>query len=286
MSTAARARPRPRPRPPRARRPAARPRRPLAAPPSPRDPASRPPPRGSADAPAPSPPSPPPTPRSTSPRPATTPPPMRPPRNQSQRSPGATRSAHVLQPGAAARPREGAPARTRTRTRGVHLRANRPVRRPATAAPVIERRVLAPGELLNPPRTPPSDGRTPARTRRSGNANRTPRRSLRRMTLAASRAKIRFHVVHITAEMAPIAKVGGLGDVVTGLARANMCQGHDVEVILPYYSSIEGRLITRRVMDFGVPKGSNSGTGCERRASTWCPRPCSPVLSAGATSSC
>ena len=32
-----------------------------------------------------------------------------------------------------------------------------------------------------------------------------------------------LHVVHVTAEMAPVAKVGGLGDVVTGLARANMC---------------------------------------------------------------
>jgi glycogen synthase len=38
-------------------------------------------------------------------------------------------------------------------------------------------------------------------------------------------------VVHVTAEMAPIAKVGGLGDVVTGLARAHLCAGHNVEVV-------------------------------------------------------
>lgn len=40
----------------------------------------------------------------------------------------------------------------------------------------------------------------------------------------------RLHVVHMTAEMAPIAKVGGLGDVVTGLARACLLRGHTVEV--------------------------------------------------------
>ena len=30
-----------------------------------------------------------------------------------------------------------------------------------------------------------------------------------------------LHVVHIASEMVPIAKVGGLGDVVTGLAKAH-----------------------------------------------------------------
>lgn len=34
----------------------------------------------------------------------------------------------------------------------------------------------------------------------------------------------------MTAEMARIAKVGGLGDVVTGLARACLLRGHTVEV--------------------------------------------------------
>jgi hypothetical protein len=42
-----------------------------------------------------------------------------------------------------------------------------------------------------------------------------------------------MHVVHITAEMAPYAKVGGLGDVVTGLARACLARGHNVEIMLP-----------------------------------------------------
>ncbi|KAL8488225.1 hypothetical protein ACS0TY_024033 [Phlomoides rotata] len=47
-----------------------------------------------------------------------------------------------------------------------------------------------------------------------------------------------MHIVHVTAEMAPIAKVGGLGDVVTGLARACLMRGHTVEVFLPFYECI------------------------------------------------
>nr|CAB3488322.1 unnamed protein product [Digitaria exilis] len=42
-----------------------------------------------------------------------------------------------------------------------------------------------------------------------------------------------MHIVHIAVEMAPIAKVGGLGDVVTSLSRAVQDLGHNVEVILP-----------------------------------------------------
>jgi hypothetical protein len=30
-----------------------------------------------------------------------------------------------------------------------------------------------------------------------------------------------LHVVHVASEMVPVAKVGGLGDVVTGLAKAH-----------------------------------------------------------------
>lgn len=44
-----------------------------------------------------------------------------------------------------------------------------------------------------------------------------------------------LHIVHIAVEMAPIAKVGGLGDVVTSLARAVQEEGHVVEVIVPSY---------------------------------------------------
>ena len=44
-----------------------------------------------------------------------------------------------------------------------------------------------------------------------------------------------LHITHIAVEMAPIAKVGGLGDVVTALARAIQDEGNLVEVILPKY---------------------------------------------------
>jgi starch synthase len=46
-------------------------------------------------------------------------------------------------------------------------------------------------------------------------------------------------VVHIAVEMAPIAKVGGMGDVVTALARAVQEEGHAVEVVLPKYDVID-----------------------------------------------
>ncbi|KAL6197922.1 hypothetical protein ACLB2K_027714 [Fragaria x ananassa] len=47
-----------------------------------------------------------------------------------------------------------------------------------------------------------------------------------------------MHIVHITVEMAPIAKVGGLGDVVTSLSRAVQDLNHHVDVILPKYDCL------------------------------------------------
>uniref|UniRef100_A0ACD5ZXS8 Uncharacterized protein n=1 Tax=Avena sativa TaxID=4498 RepID=A0ACD5ZXS8_AVESA len=47
-----------------------------------------------------------------------------------------------------------------------------------------------------------------------------------------------MHIVHIAVEMAPIAKVGGLGDVVTSLSRAVQDLGHTVEVILPKHDCL------------------------------------------------
>ena len=44
-----------------------------------------------------------------------------------------------------------------------------------------------------------------------------------------------MYVVNICVEMAPIAKVGGMGDVVTALSRAIQDAGHNVEIILPKY---------------------------------------------------
>uniref|UniRef100_A0A803LZ43 starch synthase n=1 Tax=Chenopodium quinoa TaxID=63459 RepID=A0A803LZ43_CHEQI len=53
-----------------------------------------------------------------------------------------------------------------------------------------------------------------------------------------------MHVIHVTAEMAPIAKVGGLGDVVTGLARACLSRGHTVDIMLPFYECLPKQQMT------------------------------------------
>jgi starch synthase len=47
-----------------------------------------------------------------------------------------------------------------------------------------------------------------------------------------------MHIVHLTSELSPIAKVGGLGDVVHGLAKQQAQSGHRVEIILPRYDTI------------------------------------------------
>jgi hypothetical protein len=53
-------------------------------------------------------------------------------------------------------------------------------------------------------------------------------------------------------------QVGGLGDVVTGLARACLEEGHKVEVILPFYQCLPESSVNnlRHVVDFQVPKVS------------------------------
>ncbi|CAN7040398.1 unnamed protein product [Brassica oleracea var. botrytis] len=48
-----------------------------------------------------------------------------------------------------------------------------------------------------------------------------------------------LHIVHIAVEMAPIAKVGGLGDVVTSLSRAVQELSHNVDIIFPKYDCIK-----------------------------------------------
>ncbi|KAL7096219.1 hypothetical protein ACP275_10G068800 [Erythranthe tilingii] len=59
-----------------------------------------------------------------------------------------------------------------------------------------------------------------------------------------------IHIVHVTAEMAPIAKVGGLGDVVTGLARSCVTRGHKVDVFMPFYECIDrGQIEELKLID-------------------------------------
>ncbi|XP_021722897.1 probable starch synthase 4, chloroplastic/amyloplastic isoform X2 [Chenopodium quinoa] len=71
------------------------------------------------------------------------------------------------------------------------------------------------------------------------------------LTSASSRSAL--HVIHIAAEMAPVAKVGGLGDVVTGLGKALQKKGHLVEIILPKYDCMQYDLIHNlRALDVEV----------------------------------
>jgi len=50
-------------------------------------------------------------------------------------------------------------------------------------------------------------------------------------------------IVHISPEMAPVAKVGGLADVVFGLTRELAIRGNHVEIILPKYDNLRYDLI-------------------------------------------
>jgi starch synthase len=54
--------------------------------------------------------------------------------------------------------------------------------------------------------------------------------------------------------------VGGLGDVVTGLARACLMRGHKVEVMLPFYESLPDDQIDglQHDRDFDCPKVCSS----------------------------
>lgn len=47
-----------------------------------------------------------------------------------------------------------------------------------------------------------------------------------------------MQIIHIAAELAPIAKVGGLGDVVFGLSRQLSANGSQVRVIIPKYDCL------------------------------------------------
>ena len=44
-----------------------------------------------------------------------------------------------------------------------------------------------------------------------------------------------MYIAMIASECAPVAKVGGLGDVVSGLSRELEIRGHTVEIVLPKY---------------------------------------------------
>jgi starch synthase len=50
-------------------------------------------------------------------------------------------------------------------------------------------------------------------------------------------------IIHLSTEFAPLAKAGGMGDVLVGLSRELLRLGHEVEVILPKYDFIPEHLL-------------------------------------------
>ena len=58
-----------------------------------------------------------------------------------------------------------------------------------------------------------------------------------------------MHIVHIASELAPLAKVGGLADVVLGLCRELSWKGHDVDIIIPKYDCLDSEVIRDLAID-------------------------------------
>src|SRR3990167_5191560 len=60
-----------------------------------------------------------------------------------------------------------------------------------------------------------------------------------------------MYIVHIASEFAPLIKVGGLGDVVHGLAKEQALQGHRVEIVLPKYDLIQYQNLKHFSLEMG-----------------------------------
>lgn len=58
-----------------------------------------------------------------------------------------------------------------------------------------------------------------------------------------------MHIVHIASELAPIAKVGGLADVLLGLSRELSWKGYDVDIIIPKYDCMDSGDVRDLTMD-------------------------------------
>lgn len=59
-----------------------------------------------------------------------------------------------------------------------------------------------------------------------------------------------MHIVHIASELAPLAKVGGLADVVLGLSREQSWKKHDVDIIIPKYDCMDSNEIRDLAVDY------------------------------------
>ena len=66
-----------------------------------------------------------------------------------------------------------------------------------------------------------------------------------------------MRIVHLATEFAPMAKAGGLGEVMVGLARELTRLGHQVDLILPKYDFISTAKFKLEVSDFKCISNSN-----------------------------
>lgn len=71
----------------------------------------------------------------------------------------------------------------------------------------------------------------------------------------------RLKILMVCAELAPLAKAGGLADMVAGLSRQLAAAGHDVRIVLPRYASIRDRgPALTRIRDLQVSPVRHAGT--------------------------
>ena len=61
-----------------------------------------------------------------------------------------------------------------------------------------------------------------------------------------------MHIIHVAAEFAPLAKTGGLGDAVFGLAEEQLRKGHRVTVIIPCYGCLDTSPYTLHIKELWV----------------------------------
>lgn len=82
-----------------------------------------------------------------------------------------------------------------------------------------------------------------------------------------------MRIVHLAMEFAPIAKAGGLGEVVTGLCRELTARGEDVEILIPKYDFIDTSKLSQlkieipdfKCLDYANAMWSAQAEGCHLR---------------------
>jgi starch synthase len=69
-----------------------------------------------------------------------------------------------------------------------------------------------------------------------------------------------MHIIHFAAEIAPVAKVGGLGDVILGMNHEFVSQGQQVDIVLPKYRSLDiAGIQDLKILHTGLKSRFNGG---------------------------